>query len=186
MPRIPLSRLAGIYSRIGSLTFGGGDPTMAAFYREFVENRRWLPAETYGLVYALARITPGTNVLAFCAGSAWAMAGSRAAVLAVMGSSVPSAVVAVLLTAGYESLRSNPRAMAAIGGTLAAAVGMMLTGAWQLLSRHLMARDWLRPARALVFAGASLILSFRFGMAPIQVLALAAVAGFLWQGPPEK
>jgi chromate transporter len=178
--------LIAIYLRIGSLTFGGGDPAMAAFYRELVENRRWLPPETYGLVFALARITPGTNVLAFCAGSAWAILGWRGAVLAVMAATLPAAMLVALLSAGYDALRAYPRAMAAIGGILAAAVGMMLTGAWQLVTRQVAPGDWRRTLRAIAFACAALILASRFHMAPIQLLALAAAAGFCWQPPDAR
>jgi chromate transporter len=186
MPSVSLSRLTGIYLRIGNLTFGGGDPTMAAFYREFVENRRWLTAEAYGLVFALARITPGTNLLAFCAGSAWAMTGWRGAALAVLAATVPATILIVFLSAGYDALQANPRAMAAVGGVLAAAVGMMATGAWQLLARQIKPWHWHGSLRALILAGAALLLSFRFQMPPVQVLALAAAAGFLWQAPPRK
>ena len=177
MPPLSLRRLLGVFLRVGNTTFGGGDPTMAALYTELVAARRWMGPETYGLIYALARITPGTNMLAFCAGAAWHLAGWPGAILAVSAVTVPAAVAIVLLTAGFESLRGNSIAMAAVGGTLAAAVGMMLTGAWQLLRPHLACGKWLR---ALVFAGGSLALVQV--LSPLQVVLAAAAAGFFWQG----
>ena len=148
MPSLSLPRLTGIYLRVGNLTFGGGDPTMAALHSELVVNRGWLSSAQYALSYALARITPGTNVLAFAAGTAWQVLGWRGAVLATLAVTVPSGVIALMLTAGYEAMRTNPRAMAAIGGTLAASVGMMATGAWQLLAFHLTSRDGRRVTLA--------------------------------------
>ena len=62
----------------------------------------------------------------------------------------------------------------------AAAVGMMGTAAWELLRPYLDRRRWLHAA---VIAGASLVLSLRFDMPPIEVLALAAVAGLGWRIP---
>lgn len=149
---------------------------MAALYTELVAARRWLAPEKYGLVYALARITPGTNILAFCAGVAWELCGWPGAALAVAAVTLPACTIAILLTAAYEGLKSNPLAMAAIGGTLAAAVGMMMTGAWQLLVPHLKPGKW---RRAVLFFAAGLVLAFR--LSPIQVLALAAVAGWFWE-----
>jgi chromate transport protein ChrA len=73
--------------------------------------------------------------------------------------------------------------MAAIAGTLAAAVGLMATNAWQLLAPSLEARDWRPMARALAIAGTALWLPLRFGTSPVAVLGLAAVAGYLWQEP---
>jgi len=183
MKSFSLARMTALFVRVGNLTFGGGDPTMAALYSELVTTRRWLAPETYGLVYALARITPGTNMLAFCAGAAWELAGWAGALLAAVGAAVPSAVCVVLLTLGYQAWKQNAVAMAAIAGTLAAAVGLMATSAWQLLAPSLATRDWRRMARALAVAGAAVWLPLRFGMTPVAVLGLAAVAGFLWQEP---
>jgi chromate transporter len=183
MTRVSLARLIEIYARIGNLTFGGGDPTMAVLYSELVVTRRWITAETYVLVYALARITPGTNLLAFCAGTAWEILGWWGAIAAVVGVTLPSAGIVLALSAGYDLLHSNHIAMSAIAGTLAAAVGMMATGAWQMLRPHLAAGRWLR---AIVFFAFSVTLSLGLGMSPIQVLGLAAAAGFLWQVPDPK
>jgi len=96
---------------------------------------------------------------------------------------VPSAIVVVLLTAGYESLQHNARALAAIAGTLAAAVGMMALSAWQLLRPHMQRGRALRMLRALLLAATSALLSYRFRVSPIVVLGLAALAGFFWRAP---
>jgi chromate transporter len=175
-------RLFLIFLRIGNLTFGGGEPTMAALQTELVSTYRWLSPDRYGLVYALSRITPGTNLLACCAGVAYELLGWGGAVMAVAAVTVPSSAVVVLLTAGYEAWKSNPLAMAAISGTLAAAVGMMATGAWQLLRPQLVRG---RRLRALVVFGGSVLLSLRFGVSPIPLLGLAALTGFFWRVPEQ-
>src|SRR6202163_3665088 len=133
MSRVSLKRLTWIFLRVGNLTFGGGDPTMAALQSELVGARRWLSGEQYALIYALARITPGTNLVAFSAAAAWRILGWVAAVLAVLAMTVPASIIVVLLTGGYQAWNSNALPMPAIGGNIAAATGMMVTGAWQLL-----------------------------------------------------
>jgi chromate transporter len=167
--------LAWLYTRIGSTTFGGGDPTMAALQGELFA-RKWVDRGQYGLVYALARATPGTNILAFCAGTGWLAIGGLGAVLAVAGASLAPAAVVTLLTASYVSLRQNLWAMAAIAGMLAAATGLMGVAAYGLLKPHCRPGRWLRGT--LIFA-AALILSLYFGLTPIQVLGLAALFGAL-------
>ena len=57
---------------------------MAALQSELVTRHGWLSREKYGLVYGLARITPGTNILAFCAGTAWELKGWPGAILATV------------------------------------------------------------------------------------------------------
>ena len=183
MPPLSLRRLLLIYTRASNLTFGGGDPTMAVLQSELVSRNAWLAPEKYGLVYGLARITPGTNILAFCAGTAWVIRGWPGAVLAVFGATLPSTFVVVLLTAGYRAFQHNPRAMAAIGGTLAAAVGMMAFSAWQLVQPHLHRH---RMLRALSLAGGSVALAYGLRMSPIEVLGLAALTGYFWRAPETK
>src|SRR5262245_4783001 len=117
-----LAILARIFFRAGNTTFGGGDPTMAVLYSELVAARQWLSSERYGLIYALARVTPGTNLLAFCAGAGWTLGGWLASVVAVAVVTLPPAALILLVTEGYQSWHENRLAMAAIAGTLASAV----------------------------------------------------------------
>ena len=62
-----LSQLTKVFFKIGNTTFGGGYVTMGMMGREMVETRQWLKASEFDLAFALARVTPGTNLLAFCA-----------------------------------------------------------------------------------------------------------------------
>jgi chromate transporter len=178
-----LKQLTWIFLRVGNLTFGGGDPSMAALQTELVTARRWLDEEQYALIYGLARITPGTNLVAFSAAAGWRIAGWFGAVLAVLAMTVPPSVIVVLLTSGYQAWNSNTLAMAAIGGTLAAACGMMATGAWQLLVPEVRRG---RRLRAVIIFLAALVASAKFSMSPVAMLGLAAVVGFVWRAPAEK
>src|SRR2546423_10222035 len=178
MTTFSLRQLALLFLRIGNLTFGGGDPTMAALHRELVVARGWVTPERYGLIYSLARATPGTNLLAFCAGVGWQLARLRGALATVLSASIPCAAAVVWFTYAYTLWRSNPLAMSAIGGTVAAAVGMMAAAAFQLVRPR-----WKpgRRFRTVAIFAAGFLLSFGLNMAPIQVLALGALAGLLWR-----
>src|SRR5260370_1779201 len=133
MTSFSVRRFALLFLRVVNLTYGGGDPTMAALYRELVVSRKWITPEQYGLIYSLARATPGTNLLAFCAGVGWQLARFRGALAAVLSASIPCAIAVVWFTYAYTLWRSNALAMSAIGGTLAAAVGMMAAASFQLI-----------------------------------------------------
>lgn len=177
MPHPSLGALTGIFLRIGNLTFGGGDPTTAALERELVGRRGWLTPEQYGLAFSLARITPGTNVMAFCAGVAWMLRGWRAAILAVLAVTIPSGALIIWLTHAFEVWRNNPVAKEVFGGMVAAAVGLTVAGAW-LLAAPRFRRGW---KRVLVFAGGAALLAMRFEISVLWILALAAAAGALWK-----
>src|SRR5437588_12541559 len=107
MPAPSLRKLAGVFLRVGNTTFGGGLPTMAALQRELVEDNHWLSIEDYALAFSLARVTPGTNVIAFCAASGARILGWRGALAATVAETGPSAVLAILMTQGYESWRGH-------------------------------------------------------------------------------
>jgi chromate transporter len=167
-----LASLTGLYLKIGNTTFGGGDPTMALLQRELV-GREWITREDFALAYSLARITPGTNVLAFCAATGGRVLGLLGAVSAVIAVTVPSAVLAVLLTKGFETWRTHPLAMAAIAGTVAAVSGMMWASVWSLIKPYL-------GLRGLLFAGGAFLAAFKFHATPVPVILTAALVGFLW------
>jgi chromate transporter len=177
-----LRRFALLFLRIGNLTFGGGDPTMAAFHREMVVSRGWLSPERYALIYGLARATPGTNLLAFCAGIGWELARWRGALAAVLSASIPCAAAVVWFTYVYTLWRSNALAMSAIGGTLAAAVGMMAAASFQLIRPRWKPGSRFRAAA--IFAG-GLLLSVVLKMPPIQVLGIGALVGLIWRAPAD-
>ncbi|HXG32549.1 MAG TPA: chromate transporter [Bryobacteraceae bacterium] len=178
MAKLTLGRLLAIALRVGNMTFGGGDPTMAAFHRELVVRHGWLDPEQYTLAFALARVTPGTNLLAFCAGVGWQLLGWRGALAMVLAPTVPSAALAVLLTHTAAAWGNKGVVACVFGSLAAAAIGMTAAAAWLLLRPHLKGPNALRP---LVFAGGAIALSLGASLSPVQVLGLAALAGILWR-----
>jgi chromate transporter len=182
MTSFSLRRFALLFLRVNNLTFGGGDPTMAALYRELVASRGWLAADRYALIYSLARATPGTNILAFCAGVGWQLARWKGALAAVLSASIPCAAAVVWFTYGYTSLRSNPHAMSAIGGMLTAATGMMAAAAFRLFRPRWKPGNRLRAA---ILCLGAFVLSFALHMPPIQVLGIGALVGLIWRAPEK-
>ncbi len=181
MPTPKLRELTAIFFKIGNTTFGGGLPTIAALQRELVERRGWLSAEDYGLAFALARITPGTNVIAFCAAVGACIKGLPGAIAGVLAETAPSAVLAVLITLGYESSRTNPLVMGAVGGVIAAVAAMMWTSVWSLVKPY--CGGVRRGLRAMVFTGGAFLAIWRLGLTPLPIIAIAAAVGFLWKEP---
>ncbi len=190
--RPTLAALTQVFLKVGNTTFGGGPPVMAALQREFVERYGWLSDEEYGLSFALARVTPGTNVMAFCAATGWQILGWAGAAAGALSPTVPSAVIAVLITIGYENWRTNPLALAAINGTVAAVAGMMLATVYSLVKPYLTspasgapdlrapAHRLLRAVRTLTIFGGSFLALWKFGWSPLQVIAAVLVVGLLW------
>lgn len=176
MARPSLASFTALLLRIGNLTFGGGDPTMAALQRELVEQRGWLTGAQYALAFSLARITPGTNVLAFCAGAGWMIRGWTGAVIAVLATSLPSAALAVWLSSAYTTTASVVWVKHVFTAVAACAAGMTVAGAILLVKPHV-TRGWLRPLSVVAAAFAAT----QAGLSPIPVLAAAAIVGMAWR-----
>jgi chromate transporter len=185
VPRPSLRKLAGVFLRVSNTTFGGGYVTMAALGREMVDIRSWLTAEDYALAYALAGVTPGTNVIAFCAAVGWQVLGWMGAVAGVLTLTLPTAVLAVLILQGFESGASHPLVAGALAGTVAAVSGMMWSTVWLLVKRYV-GRGWNRNTRAAAITLGAFLASWRFGITPVPILAGAAVAGLLWRDRPQE
>jgi chromate transporter len=176
MARPRLRDVAWLFFRVGNTTFGGGNPTIAVLQREFYQ-RQWLTPEQFGIAYGLGRLTPGTNLLAFCAAAGWYLLGLTGAVTAVMVVTVPSSILVIWLTRVYDAGVKHPLALSIISAIIAAAVGTMLGAAVLLVRSGISKNNWIR---ALLIAIGAFVLARVFALPPIAVIGVAAVVGFFW------
>lgn len=173
-----LKKLAGVFFRIGNTTFGGGLVTITVLGRELVERRKWITASDYEVAFAVARVTPGTSIIAFCAAAGWLILGLAGAVAAVFALTAPTAIFAVLLLQGMESGASHPLVMGAVSATVAAVSGMM--GATVLIIVRPFSKGFIPILRTAIIGGGAFLASWRFGVTPIPILAVTTLAGLLW------
>lgn len=173
-PRLP--SVTSLFLRVGVTVFGGGDPTIAILQREFYR-RSWLSPEKFAIAFGLARLTPGTNVLAFCAAAGWYMLGVGGALAAVLAITIPASVLVVWLTSAYDLTVHYRLAQSIANALLAAAVGTMIGAALLLVRTQCKPGRWLRPIA--ISLGAFLLASL-IKLTPLQVIGAAAIVGFLW------
>ena len=178
MRPVTVREFVSIFLRDGTFTFGGGDPAMAALHNDLTRQRGWLSEDDNGLFYALARLTPGTNILAFCAAAGWRLLGWMGAVLAVSAATIPSAFLVIWLTQAYEAAKANPWVNAAVGGVIAATVGIMGSAAWGLMRPGIARAPGLGLGWPLGVVALSACVAYIFGIPPIAILAVAAIAGY--------
>ena len=179
MPRPTLPALTRLFTRVGITVFGGGDPTIAILQREFYR-REWLSPENFAIAFGLARLTPGTNVLAFCAATAWYILGVAGALAAVLAITIPASVLVVWITRAYDLTAHYRLAQSVANALLAAAVGTMVGAAFLLVRTQCVGKGntgrWFRPAAIAIGA---FLLTFA-KLTPLQVIGIAALAGFFW------
>ena len=170
-----LRRIAAAFVRYANLTIGGGSATIAVLHRELVVKRTWLDEPRFGLCYALSRVTPGTNLLAFCTGIGWLVRRFPGAVVALLAASIPCSVLVIIITIFFAQWSHNPVGRVAIGGAMAAAVGITVTTCWTISEPYIKRTNWFRP---LLFIGVAFALEAFLSAPPVPVLVAAAAVGF--------
>ncbi len=174
--RPSLGSIASVFARYANTTFGGGSATIAVLRRQIVEHRAWVEPSEFELAYALSRLTPGTNLLAFCTASGWIARRGRGAIVALLAASLPCSILAVLITVFYDQLHGNVVFEAALAGALAAAVSIMAATAWVFAEPHVRAAPW----KAAIIVPGTVAIRLGAQLSPIAILAIAAVVGLAW------
>jgi chromate transporter len=171
------SQFLSEFARAGNLTLGGGQPMIAELQRRIMTERRWLPPEDFGLLYSIARFTPGTNILAFIAATAARIQGPAGGVIAVVAGSLPAALVIWLMTIFFDAWSSNRWIATAMLGAMAGVVALIVSSAWQLL------QPFRKNGLAMVLFIAALAAGFYNVLSPVTILLGAAAVGAF--RPPE-
>jgi chromate transporter len=173
--RPSLLSFAALIARDANLTFGGGTATVEVLRRS-LSRRGWQSDGEHRQLYAVSRLTPGTNLLAYTTGIGWQARGLAGAIAAWLASSLPASMIAVLAAITYESL-SRSRAFSAVVliGT-AVAIVLLLASAWHLAKPHLTGRTAIRSGVVVATASALSIID----ITPFVILLVAAAVGAVW------
>ena len=175
-----LARLAALFARDANLTFGGGTATAETLRRELVSRRGWVSDFDFRFGYAASRLTPGTNLLALCAVLGWQIGGGRGAVVALLASSIPGAMIVAALTAGYYDVVAVPGVADAVRGAVAASVALILATAWALMRPQLVAGKRIRTLTLIALCWTAHDV---FHLSALTVLLAASAIGGLWLKP---
>jgi chromate transporter len=178
MSRPSLSKLGWIFLRYGNFTFGGGTATITVIDRELIERRGLIRPDQARLSFALARLTPGTNLLAYCTAAGWLTRGLPGAFVSLIASSLPCSLAAVIVTVLYEAMVRQPAWVIAMHGAMAAAVGVMIATGWTIIRPF---RKSTSILRIVIFSAGACALALA-GVSPIQILLAAALFGCIFPG----
>ena len=173
--RLPgFGALASVFALYGNSTFGGGTATVVEIEKHIIDEQRWITREESNVAFAICRLTPGTNLLAYCVGVGWRMRGLVGALIALGAASLPSAAIAVGLTIFFTAWSTHRLTTIALHAVLAAAIGIMVGTAWTMV-RPYVERGAYGPTVA--FAMAAFILAVTGLLTPFRVLVVAAAIG---------
>lgn len=173
-PQPALAQITDVFVRHGNFTLGGGSATTVVLRQEIVDRRQWIRLDQFTMCFALARLMPGTNLLALTTGLGWLLRGLPGALAALLAGSIPCSLMAIGATALFSVWQGNPWAQAAIQGAVAAAVAVTVRSCWTIAHPYVQQGRRLRVA---LIAGAAFLLNVAAGLSPIEVLVVAGVIG---------
>jgi chromate transporter len=178
--RPSLTEIADVFGRYGNFTLGGGSATSAVIHGQIVTRRHWVTDQQFALCYALGRLTPGTNVLAFCTGIGWLLRGLPGALVALLAASIPCTLIVIAITALFREWQGNAIAQAAIHGAVAAAVAITAKTSWTIAGPVYKSGARLR---VILIGAAAFGLYVVLGVPAIYVLLGAALVGAFLPAP---
>src|SRR5438132_8663705 len=138
---MPVGRLAVIFLRTGVLAFGGLGATLALIERELVERQKVLARAQITDALTYTKVLPGSTVVQVIAYLGWRVAGWTGSAIATTAFLLPSAVVMLLLTAGYAHIAAAPAMVSIRRGVLAVVVALLLVS-MERLGRPFLVSPW--------------------------------------------
>jgi chromate transporter len=166
---------------IGIQSFGGGSSTLLLIHQACIK-RGWVDEDEFVRTWALVQISPGINLVKLTALVGYKLRGWPGLLSANAGLLLPSALVTVLMTAGFSAVQSQPVVKAIMRGVLPATIGLSLTMAAQmaipLLSKAYQQGKARLGANLIILVSAALLMAVN-GISPLVVLLLGGAAGLL-------
>lgn len=117
-------KLAMIFFRVGTVTFGGGFVMIPQIETDIVDVHRWMDHQTFADGMAFGQITPGP-VLITATFIGYKVAGLLGAVAATIAAFLPSFVMTVIAGASLNRFRTNFLVQSFLAGVAPAVVGML-------------------------------------------------------------
>ena len=152
----------------------GGAAAAVSMRRDLVEGGS-ITDHDFNECFAVARLTPGTNLLALYALLGFLVASWRGALASVVLGTVVSGVIATSLAALYVTFAANPLVSRALEGAGAGALAVFLWAAVRLARPVLSGTRW----RGALFAAAVVIAALSGLVSPFTLVALSGAVGAL-------
>jgi chromate transporter len=149
----------------------GAAAATASLRHDLVERQRY-SAAAFDQAFAVARLTPGTNLLAFYTLLGHGLGGWRLAVSALAVGTIAPALITLLMAIAYTASSSSPLVARGMQGARAGALAVFVWAVVQLARPQLAAHGWRGTALALAGLAAVIVL-------PSQQFLILVAAGLV-------
>jgi len=169
-----LLALAGLFLKLGALSFGGPAAHIALMEDEVVRKRQWITRQRFLDILGLTNLIPGPNSTETAIFVGFARAGWVGQAVAGASFIAPAALITAAIAWAYVRFGSLPQAAAILAGLKPAVIAVIAMAVWRL--GKIAVRDsWL------AVLGTLALLAFLVKFSPLLILAGGGVIGMLVQ-----
>ena len=165
-----LLALAGVFSQLSLLAFGGGNTILPEMQRQVTIVHPWMTPQTFAALYALAQAAPGPNMLVSTL-IGWRVGGLAGALTATGALCAPSSLLTFLTARLWYRFREQAWRRTIQAGLVPVTAGLVMAGA-MLLART----TSVNLVTAAMTAVATLLFLFT-RINPLLILAVSAALG---------
>jgi len=170
-----LMALAGIFSELSLLAFGGGNTILPEMQRQVVEIHQWMSARDFSAMFALAQAAPGPNMMVVTL-VGWRVAGWAGVLVTSLAKFGPSSILTGIALHGWKRYKDAPWRPIVQAGLVPITVGLVSASAL-LIAR---ASDHSIAMTAITVVCA--LLSWKTRLHPLVLLAGGAAIGWIGLG----
>jgi len=182
VPDHPQSRnlfeVAGLFLKLGTISFGGPAAHIALMEQETVSRRRWLSREHFLDLLAATNLVPGPNAVEMASHIGFLHAGWPGLLAGGVSFILPAFFISLALAWAYVRFGTLPQVTALFYGINPAVMAIILTATYRLGRTAL--RDWRAIALAVACLAAALL-----GISEVVLLLAAGVVGVLLYALPR-
>ena len=120
------------FVRVAPTAFGGGYAMLPVIEKEAVHRRKWTDRETLNDLLSLAAAAPGGVGVNAAAAIGYRVAGSPGSVAAVLGMTLPTFTLVLILGFGFTLVAVQAKAVAALQGIQGGIIGLIAMAAWRM------------------------------------------------------
>lgn len=166
-----LFQLFWTFFKISPITFGGGFAMMPLIEKEVVEKRKWLKSEDITDVFALSQSVPGAIAINSSTFIGHRIGGVKGAIAAMIGVSLPTFIIVLVLGVLYFSVQDNPKVEAAFISIRASIVAIIAYAAIKIARTAIVDKS--------TFGIMIVAIPSLFFIHPVIVIVVGAFAGMM-------
>ncbi|NQX58795.1 chromate transporter [Paenibacillus qinlingensis] len=168
-----LIRIFWTFLRISPLTFGGGYAMLPAIHREVVYMKRWMSDAEMSELLAISGAAPGGVGVNVSALVGYRLAGIAGAIVAVVGITLPTFLIVLMLSVLYAWLEHYAKMQALMEGIHASIIGLIAAAAYK------MAKSSIFDRLTLLIAVGTVVVMLVVQVSPLVLITLGVLVGLI-------